>query len=55
MSYQLGLDEMNTDTIAMELSRRVHHFNSGKCHYCGKKLGEDPTCKLYATHRGDII
>lgn len=55
MGYQLSLDEMNTDTIATELARRIAHFNSGKCHYCGKLIDEDPTCKLYATHRGEQI
>jgi len=55
MSYQLSLEEMNTNTIIGELLLRIKHFNDGNCHYCGRPFFTEKTCKMYKIHKGEQI
>lgn len=55
MSYPVELKEVNSATLAKELSRRLDRHNVGVCHYCNRLFGEEPSCKLMATHRGEQI
>lgn len=53
MSFPQDLDEYNEEKLQRELTRRQLARAEGKCDYCGRPVGEEPSCKFPERHKGD--
>lgn len=50
MGYSLDLDEYAEERLLGELTHRAKLRDAGKCDYCGRKQGVDPSCKFPDRH-----
>lgn len=64
MSYPKDLDEIPSEVLASELSRRCYEFSRDRCPYCGMKLtkiGDKVVCQckfgnnLLAYHKPYVL
>jgi len=53
MGYPTDIDEITLERVEKELSRRVALWRQGRCCYCKRKLGEEPTCKFPDRHNSN--